>query len=52
MHDGVAKPPFQKSEATARPRRPWARPALTKLQAADAENFTRPTAHDGQLTFS
>lgn len=52
MSDGVAKPEPREADAATAARNLWARPSLTKLNASDAENFTRVVAHDGQLTFS
>jgi hypothetical protein len=51
MSDRAARPEAREIE-TPPPRRPWIRPAVTKMDAADAEVGTRPTGPDGAFSVS
>lgn len=52
MSEGASNPEKQEGEITSVTREPWTKPTVTRLRAADAETFTRPTNPDGQLTHS
>jgi hypothetical protein len=52
MSDGTASTEQHDHEGATLTRRPWIRPAVTKMDAADAEVGTRPTGPDGAFSVS
>jgi hypothetical protein len=52
MPERADRPEDQKPDTASMTPRPWTRPTLTRMDAADAELGTRPTGPDGSFSVS